>query len=261
MRTLALMLLSCIFLGCPKPGVTFDPLRLTNDLPDTFKKRNLYPDESGILKYKLTELVGRVIYKTPSTEYYSVKKVILNPDYSPVIELISDADGQVFEGLVDRNAALKGSYLAFASDLSVKEVATVSIRDRHTVIVKNKDIPRDSLVAEAEAVQKDSLTRRFWVQGAMLTSLDVARFSEISANASGVVGATFGAEGHVYNKQSQGIHDYRISVLLIDLDGLEELTKRHSILPITELLKDPEVLKGLQATGIVIAKVQEPKMK
>jgi hypothetical protein len=58
------------------------------------------------------------------------------------------------------------------------------------------------------------------VQGALLTAITVNNYVKISANASAVVGETFGAKGNVYNKQGATQHDYWISLELVDLDRL-----------------------------------------
>ena len=58
-----LLLMSCC------SGVKFSPLPLTRDIPETFKNRNLYPDPSGLIRYKLTQIVGSVLYAEPNAEY------------------------------------------------------------------------------------------------------------------------------------------------------------------------------------------------
>jgi hypothetical protein len=258
MKRIACVVLAWMFVGC-WTGIRFAPQYPTNDLPDSFKKRVIYPDESGTLKYKLTQLLGRVVYKEPGVDAYDVKRVVLKPGYATALGLISEADGQIFEGLVDKSAGGKGSYLTFSGSLSTKEVATVSIKDRNVVFVNNNDVPWDLLVEEAKSPKNSPATRRYWIQGALLASLDITRFAEIEADAKGVLGPTIGVEGKVYNKQSQAIHDYKISVQLIDLDRLADKAAVHSLLPLSEILKDPSVLKDLQVTGIEILKVHEPK--
>jgi hypothetical protein len=255
MKSFVVLILACFCVGCHGEGVRFTSLHLTNDLPDTFKQRNLYPDESGILKYKLTELVGTVIYKEKGENAYSVKKVILKADYKPTLEVANEALAPIFDALVNKSAGTKGSYLAFAASLDGNDVATVSIRDRNIVHVDNKDVPWELLVQEAKS-EKGSASERYWIQGAMLSSLDVTKLVEIKSDASGVLGSTFGVEGKVYNKQSEARHEYKISVRLLNLDKLADKTAEHNLLPIFEILKDPGVQKSFEATGIEIDTVR-----
>jgi hypothetical protein len=259
MKTIVYAIIVCAFIGCG--GVSFEALRLSNDLPESFKQRNLYLDESGTVKYKLTELVGRVIYQDSSAHRNDTKTVILAKDYVPALEVIKDADGQIFEGLVNKEASAKGSYLAFAGSLSSKQVASVTIADRNIVYVNNKDIPWAMLLDEAKLSAPKPSIRRLWIQGALLSSIDITKLDSIGSNASGVVGPTLGVEGKVYNKKSESIHDYRVSVLAVDLDKLAELNNVKHLLPITEILKDPEVLKKLYATGVELISTQEPGKK
>jgi hypothetical protein len=250
MKQLFFGFMLCMFVGCG--GVTFEATRLTNDLPETFKQRNLYLDESGTLRYKLTEIVGRVIYQDSAAHRSDVRTVILPESYVPVLEVIKAGDGLVFEGMVDRNAATKGSYLAFAGSLSSKQVAMVSIQDRNLVFIQNRDIPRAKLIEEARQSVPNPSIRRLWIQGALLSSIDIATLDSISRSASGVVGTTIGVEGNVYNKKAEAIHDYRISILALDLDRLAEMDRGTHLLPIAELLNDPNVLKRLSVIGAVM---------
>ncbi len=118
--------------------------------------------------------------------------------------------------------------------------------NRSIVFVDNNDVPWDALLKEAKAPKVNPSTRRYWIQGALLASLDVARFTEISSNASAVVGATFGAEGKVYNKAGQEIHDYKISVHLIDLDKLADKSPESITILMSDTLKTTSMLGDLR---------------
>lgn len=222
-----LFIFSLLLFGCS--GVKFSSVPLTADIPETFKQRNLYPDESGIIKYKLTQLVGSVLYAEPNAKYFDLKKIILKKDYKPYLEVISETDGKVFTGTINKSNNFSASYLSFAASLSSNQLATFSVRDRNIVFIDNNDVPWEALIEEAKITNDNPSRRRYWVQGALLASLDAYKFSEIESDASAVVGPTFGAEGKVYNKGEEEIHDYKISIHLIDLDKLSHFLSNPNI--------------------------------
>ena len=175
------------------------------------------------------------------------------------MEIIKDEDGGVFVGIINKTDNMKGSYLSFAASLSSEEVATFSIRDRNIVFVNNEDVPWDELKAEAKVFNNNPLYRRFWVQGALLASLDVSRYSKIESDASGVVGPTFGVENKVYNKGQEEIHDYKISLYLIDLDKLSQFLANPSFNETSFL--DPNILQDLSPGIVEILKIKDSDIK
>src|SRR5436190_24193537 len=64
---LLLLGVSVLFNGCV--GVRFADVGLNKNMPDDFKKRNLF-DRTDIWKYNLSELAGSVIYKFPDEDTY-----------------------------------------------------------------------------------------------------------------------------------------------------------------------------------------------
>jgi hypothetical protein len=233
---------------------------MTSDLPDSFKQRNVYPDKSGIWKYKLTQMVGAVVYQEPGQDTYDLKKVVLPNGYTPMLEVIKDADGLVFDGTVNKSAGVKGSYLSFAASLDENEIATFTVTDRNIVFIDNQTVPWDLLHAEAIAAKPNPATRRYWIQGVLLSTLDATQFSEISGNASGVVGPTMGAQAKVYNqsKISKAVHDYRISVQFVDLDKLAQKFPDKVMPAIADILR---VVGDLQPKGITLLKFRESDFK
>lgn len=208
----ALLLLSC-------SGVKFSQVPLTTEVPAHFLTRNLYADESGLMRYKLPQLVGSVLH-VPTTGSTSLAKVVLREGYTPKLEVIPEAEGKIVSLFVDQGASLSGSYLSFAASLSQEEVARVTICDRNLVHIANSDIPWELLRREAKNRPSSFTGRRLWVRGALLSSVDGSRFTKINADASAVLGETLGAKGNVYNRQGSELHDYRISMDVLDLDAL-----------------------------------------
>jgi hypothetical protein len=223
MRYIILLLITSFILGC---GIKFNSVQFTKDVPDSFKDRVVYNDESGLMKYKLTQLVGCVLYEKAPSGHYDMTKVILKKDYEPKLEIIDDANGKIFEGTINQSASIKGSYLSFAASFAENEIATFLIRDRNLVFIDRNDIPDSLLKVEAETPKNDPTKKRYWVRGVILSSIDASCYTEISSNQSGVVGPTVGVEGTVYNKSGREINDYRISLCLLNLDNYSAKTTK-----------------------------------
>jgi hypothetical protein len=208
--------------GCDRGGdvhALFDDVPINNQLPKNLKDRNLFDDPSGLYKFNPAELVGWVVNIEPDAKVYVFRKFILAPGYAPIVKSIPEKEGKLFDATIDKGADVSASYLSFAAAFDAKQVATVSIRDWANIFVKNNDVPWDALVREAAVPKENPATGRYWIQGALLTSVDASIFQEANANAK-FAGPTFGANGKVFSKSSEEVHDNLISVQILDIDGL-----------------------------------------
>jgi hypothetical protein len=221
MKKAAIYLMAIVCIGC---GVRFKNASFNLTLPDYFKARNLY-DKTDIWRFKMPELVGSVLYLEPKSESYERGRRIAREGYVAKLEVIEDSERKVYYSRVDRSIAAEGSYLLFAANLDASQMADVNIEDVSLVFINDADIPWEELIAEAKRPKSNPETSRYWVQGALLSTLTINYYTEISSSASGVVGETFGAKGKVYNKQSAASRDFRISLELIDLDKLASATQ------------------------------------
>jgi hypothetical protein len=208
--------LALLLAGC---GVSFKSVPLNTALPENFKKRTLYP-HTDIFRFKLPELAGSVLYRHGEGGDFERGARVVKTGYTAVLEPIKEDQMQVYSSKIDRGAAVQGSYLVFAAGISDEQTADIDVRDTSLVFIKSDDFPLDQLRAEALKPNPIPNTHRYWVQGALLTAITVNNYVKISANASAVVGETFGAKGNVYNKQGATQHDYWISLELVDLDRL-----------------------------------------
>ncbi|MBU8900926.1 hypothetical protein KRR26_35545 [Corallococcus sp. M34] len=211
--------------GC---GVTFSNVpEFNKGLPEDFKRRVLW-NETDLFKYNLEQLAGHVIYSKASAAEYDRGPRLVTNGKSPSFKLIDN--GQVYHSKVDNGAKAEGSYLAFASTMSAEQTADVSIIDTAQVFIPYEDVPVDELVKIAEASAPQGV-KRYYIQGVLLASVTTRYGAKINADASGIVGDTFGAKGSVYNEQQAVGRDFRISLLLIDIDRMAMLKKAPQLNP------------------------------
>lgn len=240
-------------LGCA--GLQFADEPINQDLPRAFTNRTLWPDTS-IFRYRLTELAGTVIYAVEqpggAVEYRRQSR-LLAPGFAPEVEVIRD--GTIYSSKIDKGAAAKGSYLALAVDFSDDRMAELTIVDSGLVFIPWDKVPLQALQEEA-AKPRPTGTRRLWVQAVLLSEVTKSYFREIKANASGVVGSTFGASGKVYNQNSATSREPVMGLLVVDLDALaaDDKLKAGPAVGLTEALKREQVESALERTrmpGIV----------
>jgi len=249
--------LTTFLVGCT--GVKFNSVEMNNSLPEELKNRSLFRDESGLMRYRLTELVGSVLFSTQTPGVYDLRKVILADNYRPKLETVKEEEGKLYTATVDSGAAAEGSYFSFAAKLSAEQIAGVTIQDMALVFVLNNDVPWRKLVSEAHTSNPDPSAKRYWVQGALLTLQSISNFTKISADANGVVGPTMGAKGNVYNKQGLEFRDYKISLRLVDLDKLaQEVLAGRSIETLQALTQDSDVLSPSTEAPVTIRLLNSP---
>ena len=188
-----------------------------------FANRNRLPDESGIYRYRLATLPGRVLYKDPGDANYELKSVVLKSGYRPSLEPIKEGDGRIYEGMINQKIAASATYIAISAALDAKSLASVHIQDRVISFIENEDVPWDLLGVEGRKPKPAPGGKRYWVQGALMASLDYRTATEVDVSAGGKLTEAFGANGKVYSKSDSSTHDYRISVYLIDLDNLPQV--------------------------------------
>lgn len=74
---------------------------------------------------------------------------------------------------------------------------------------------------------------------------------KINADASGVVGNAFGAKGNVYNEEQTVSRDFRISLLLIDLDRFVQLNAASGL----ERLTPQRLVRAARADGFSVKRI------
>jgi hypothetical protein len=135
--------------------------------------------------------------------------------------------------------------------LSANRTASVTIIDTAQVFIPYADVPVDVLLAEAMKPALPGTTKRYYIQGVLLATVLTQYGQQINADASGVVGNTFGAKGNVYNEEQTVNRDFRISLLLIDLDRLAQLGAASGLEPST-----PErLIRAAHASGFSVQRI------
>lgn len=224
MRLLASTFIVIILSACS--GVKFADERVNKNLPLDFKNRNIYP-KTDIFKYELDSLVGRILVCKPdqidNNEYKCDLKLqrILKKDPDTGQTLFPETktpDQLVYSSKIDRDASAQGSYLAFAASFSADQVSEILITDSALVFTKDSDIPVNDLLNYVKANPKNQDEQRFWVQGALLATIVQRDLTKIETNAEGVVGNTTGVKGQVFNSTGEESIDYRISLLIPNID-------------------------------------------
>lgn len=222
---LLLIIFSAAFLSACA-GVKFSDERVNKNLPNDFKNRNIYP-ETDIFKYKLDSLVGRILVCKPdqvnNRVYDCDLKVtrILKIDSAtnhPIPPETITPERLVYSSKIDRGAAAQGSYLTFAGSFSADQVAEILITDSSLVFANDNDVPISSILSYVNSNPKQENEERFWIQGALLATLIQRDLVKIKSDAEGVVGSTSGVKGQVYNNSGQESIDYRISLLMPNID-------------------------------------------
>lgn len=233
MRLLTIFFAATVLSSCA--GVKFSNEQLNKNLPEDYKNRNIYP-ETDIFKYKLDSLVGRVLVCKPgqaSNRVYDcdlkVTRILkTDPDTKqPIPPEMITPEKLVYSSKIDRGAAAQGSYLTFASSFSAEQVAELLITDSSLVFVDDNDIPVSEILSYAENNPKKEGEDRFWIQGALLATLIQRDLVKIKSDAEGVVGNTSGVKGEVYNNRGQESIDYRVSLLMPNIDSdFDEINKQ-----------------------------------
>jgi len=133
----------------------------------------------------------------------------------------------IYRSKVNSKASVQGSYLAFTANFSAEQIAEVTITDSTLIAIKSEDVPIDLLKAYVTANPNDGSVKRYWIQAALLATLIQKDFTKINADAKGVVGNTAGVGGSVFNEHGTDSYDWRISMLIPDID--KDLDKKFSI--------------------------------
>ncbi len=216
-------------------------------LPKDFVNRVLYSD-TGIPKYRLDYLVGSILVcSSPSGSKEEVCELsfdrILKADTAPEA---TAAKTDIYHSLITQGAAVQGSYLAFAANFKVDQVASVTISDTTLLAVKADDVPVDQIRSYAAAHPPAGGQTRWWIEGALLSVIDRQDSTKIDSNASGVLGSTAGVKGSVYHIEEVSSKDFAIAIFRRNIDTRAD----RSSLPDRVRLGDRESSRITKIQGI-----------
>ncbi len=231
--TIVPVVLSLLTSGCG--GVKFGPTPIDKPLPSGFAERTIYPD--GAAAYEMEDLVGCILLEKNITESivdpstgqarvvtkkkYDKAGVVLPADFTPTVRPIKEAL-MYYRSKIDRGAAVQGSYLAFAASFSEKQLGELTLSDSALVSIPNSKFPEQEILnyVKSHPTVPAGYTARLWIRSVILTRRVYCQYTDISANASGVVGDTVGVKAGVYNKQTEDVGDVILGMDTHDIDRL-----------------------------------------
>lgn len=224
-RFLSVILLGSLLLMTACAGVRFADEGINKGLPEDWKNRIVYK-QTDILKYDISQIPGQILFCTDVAEGEKDCKIQVDRYVkNGTGVLIKTPEAIVYNSKIDSKASAQGSYLAFAAQIQAGHVEEVSITDSIVVYYKFEDVPIAELKRYAATVSSPPGVKRYWIQGALLSTINRNSLTEIDADAKSVIGNTAGVSGKVYNKGITIQNDYRLSFLLADLDDRPSVEK------------------------------------
>jgi hypothetical protein len=228
--------LSIIFVGCG--GVKFAQAPINLDLPESFKQRSAYP--AGVMGYQFQDLIGSILLI--KRDVNPIILGIIRPD-SFISKMIPITDpNNYYKSRIQKGAELKGSYLAFASNLSKEDLVEYELID-----IARAGIEFTSSETFSQIVNKskqwvrnnpktDSSNVRLWIRAVVLTKESRYAFTKIDINAKGQVGDVVGVSTGIYHKNENSNRGVLISFEAIDIDVLAQQSLSDSERFSTELI-------------------------
>lgn len=203
-------------------GVKFSEAPVNEPLPDALKNRTLYP--AGVAGYDFEDLVGNII--SVESNKKPIRVGIIRPNnFTPEVIPIKEPNNY-YKSRIQKGAEINGSYLAFAADFSGEQMAELILSDisRSSISFSEQSV-WDTVVSKAikwviDHPIKDTTTKRLWIKSAVLSRRIYSSYTDINANASGVVGETVGVKTGVYNKSE---HEQVSVILAFDYFDIDKL--------------------------------------
>jgi hypothetical protein len=215
--TIAACSLMMLLTGC---GVKFIDRNINLKLSDEMLGTSLFKD-TEILKRHLEDIPGYIAVDDGSGTLQAVFPLQTN-GYKPSVTPIRD-DKAFYHSVIDQSAGIQGSYLAILSaDLGTKHTAEVTITETAEAYIPKENVPWQAIAQWAKTNPPRPGEKRFYVQGALLSTVSKTTYVEISANATVDGGTAFGAKGKVYatDKTTQTSNYAFIGTHLIDVDKI-----------------------------------------
>jgi hypothetical protein len=203
-------------------GVKFANAPVNADIPDSFKKRALYP--AGVAAYDFQDFVGNILIIKENEDPLRIG-IIRPASFTPIVIPIDDPNNY-YKSRVQKGAEVKGAYLAFAANFSTEQLAELELVDIARAGISFDDQNNFQEVVEKAKIwvhdhPKTELSiKRLWVKSAVVTRRLYNDFIKIDANASGQVGDVVGVSTGVYNKSSTTIKSVILSFEAFDIDEL-----------------------------------------
>ncbi|MFY0602601.1 MAG: hypothetical protein JXQ93_01530 [Flavobacteriaceae bacterium] len=250
-KLLFIAILLTLILSCK--GIEFASTSFNERIPEDLKNRTFWKN-TDIFKYELQQLTGSIIFTKDDGETYERGARIIRENKPPVLKLIKD--GYLYTSKVDNKLQTSVTVLSFSSSLNSKQAVDVKIADISRSFINYEDIPIKKVI---DTIKKLELSdyKKYYIQGALLTSIVTTTGTEIDVNAKAVAGSAYGAEAKVYNEKTESIRDYKISLLLIDLDKVGRFITGSNLKEDDDEMIN--ILKASSGNGISLKEIKDLK--
>jgi len=203
--------------------VRFSPMEITRVLPNDIADRNNVI-QTAQWREHLDELVGAILIETEDaqgTKQFTVGiERYLNPNEKPAFRTYSESEGKLLEIITDNQADAKLQILAFGDvNITAEQKMLFQYSDVSDVWLKDGQFNIDALRNEANRSTDPTVKNRYFIQGALLSTMQKKLFTKVQGGLSKTVtGIGFSAEGKIYHSTSVFTKDYAIHLTLRDLD-------------------------------------------
>jgi len=224
--------------------VSFTSTPIITHLPKDIADRNNYLNTAD-WKYELAELAGSILilYKTPvDGKMYDLGKRIINKNLEPKVEIITG--GEIAKYLIDNHVEEKLKVIGLGDvQLSNKDKVEFTYTDTTRVFIKQIDWDYQALKEEANKNFGANIEARYFIQGALLSSIQRKKYSEVNSGLTTIIeGTGLKAGGKIYSSNSAIEKDFTIHLTLRNLDDFKgELFRSYT----------PNNVKGLWITDIL----------
>jgi hypothetical protein len=215
---LVAMICLSVLTGC---GVTFADRVINQPLSTDMLGRSVVKD-TEILKRHLEEIPGYIVVDGGNGDLEPVVPVLI--DYTPPVTAITGEEA-FYHSIIDRTAGAQGSYLQLiTASLDIKYKAEVTITETAEAFIPKANVPWVKIAQWATDHPPVQGQKRYYVQGALLSTVSSTVYGEVSANANVDGGAAFGAGGKVYatDKTTQTTNRAYIGVHILDVDKVRD---------------------------------------
>lgn len=187
----------------------------TEDLPETFKNRTFIKNLAAI-PYKLEELPGHIV------KYDDVKKDFIIVSLSRYVidnefpETVVIEDGILYSSKVNAEAHFNGSFLIGGLSVEHNSIMELIIQDVMYSIIPEDLIWKDELKKKVGEIDKNELSKYFFIRGTLLTIINNKKFKSQKFDAK--VNTTYVTiDGDVFASNEKFSRERLISIDLVPL--------------------------------------------
>ncbi len=242
------VMVACFTSGC----VTFADMQVDKIPSQEIARRNNFIPTAEWRRH-LGQLVGTILLEKTAgapEDRWVLGSRFIKAGKEPIITLVPKDQGVLAQFLIDNSADVTLKALGVGSgSLSGKQKMSFTYADSADAFISFEDIDRDALRAEANKPMPAGVTKRYFIQAALLADIQRRLFTEVSGGLTKTVaGDGIGADGKVYSSNTKFVQDYSIHLTLRDLDDFKGEKA------LVEILSD----RSRQVQGLLIISSMKP---